>query len=145
MTTPKRTDSAAELGRLEDALVDSILEASEAELRAELADAGEDADAILRRMDVLISAVKAECQLKRLRLAHEQVAEYHLLRFVANTQEQVIARARFEDARSRDSALSNKLLIAARNGQGASEHDLNSLADDHAELERLERDGEVSS
>lgn len=146
MTTPKRTDpTAAELGRLEDALVDSIMDASEADLRAELAEAGEDADAVLRRVDALIGAVKTECQLTRLRLAQEQVAEFHRARFVANTQQQAIARAHFDEARSRDSALSKKLLIAARNGQGASERDLNSLADDYAELERLERDGEGPS
>ena len=145
MTTPKRTDSAAELGRLEDALVDSILEASEADLRAEIVEAGEEADAILRRMDALIVAVKDECQLTRLRLAQEQVAEFQRARFVVTTQEQAITRARFEDARSRDSALSKKLLIAARDSQGASERDLNSLADDYAELERLEQDGEISS
>ena len=145
MTTPKRTDSAAELGRLEDALVDSILEASEADLRAELAEAGEDADAILRRMDALVVAVKAECQLIRLRLAQEQVAAFHRAKPAANAQQQATARARFEEARSRDATLSKKLLIAARNGQGASEGDLNSLADDYAELERLEQDGEISS
>ena len=122
-----------------------ILEASEADLRAEIAEAGEEADAILRRMDALIVAVKTECQLTRLRLAQEQMAEFQHARFVVTTQEQAIARARFEDARSRDSALSKKLLIAARNGQGASEGDLNSLADDYAELERLEQDGETSS
>ena len=96
-------------------------------------------------MDALIGAVKAECQLTRLRLAQEQVAEFHRVRIVANTREQATARVRFEEARSRDSGLSNKLLIAARNGQGASERDLGSLADDYAELERLEQDGEASS
>lgn len=146
MTTPKRTDpTAAELGRLEDALVDSIMDASEADLRAELAEAGEDADAVLRRMDALIVAVKADCQLTRLRLAQEQVAEFHRARLVPNTQDKAAMRARFDAARSQDSALSSKLLIAARNGQGATERDLGSLADDHAELERLEQNGEFSS
>jgi hypothetical protein len=145
MTTPKRTDSAAELGRLEDALVDSILEASEADLRAEVTEAGENANAILRRMDILIAAVKAECHLTRLRLAQEQLAEFHRVTVVADTQQRAVARTRFENARSRDPALSKKLLIAARNGQGASERDLDSLADDYAELERLEQEGEVSS
>jgi hypothetical protein len=145
MTTPKRTDSAAELGRLEDALVDSILAASEDELRAEIAEAGEDADAILRRMDCLVAAVKADCQLTRLRLAQEQALEFQRTRVVATTQEQAVARARFDAARSRDAILSKTFLVAARNGRGASERDLNSLAEDYAELEGLEQEGDISS
>jgi len=144
MTTPKRTDSAAELGRLEDALVDSILAASEEELRAEIAEVGEDAEAILRRMDSLVAAVKVDCQLTRLRRAQEQVLEFQRTRVVTTTQEQAIARARFDAARSQDATLS-KTLIAARNGRGASECDLNSLAEDYAELERLEQEGDLSS
>ena len=142
-TTPKRTDSAAELGRLEDALVDSILAASDEELRAEIAEAGEDAEAILRRMDSLVAAVKVDCQLARLRGAQEQVLEFQRPRVVTTAQEHAVARARFDAARS-DATLS-KTLIAARNGRGASERDLNSLAEDYAELERLEQEGDLSS
>jgi hypothetical protein len=145
MTTPKRMDSAAELGRLEDALVDSILAASEEELRAEIAQAGEDPDAILRRMDILVAAVKADCQLTRLRLAQEQVLEFQRTQVVATTKGQAIARARFDAARSRDAMLSQTFLLAARNGRGASERDLDSLAEDYAELERLEQEGGIPS
>jgi len=139
MSTPKRTDSAAELGRLEDALVDSILQSSETELREEITAAGEDADAILRRVDALIVSVKTECKLARLRAAQEEVQALHGIVHSVTTTERTAARARFDKARSQDSSLSKKLLLAARNGQGATGTDLDSLADDYAELERLEQ------
>ena len=50
------------------------------------------------------------------------------------------ARARFEKIRSRDPELASKMMMAARNGEGLSDKDMEGLLEDLAKLERL--DGE---
>jgi DNA-binding NtrC family response regulator len=50
------------------------------------------------------------------------------------------ARAKFEKIRARDPELASKMLMAARNGQGLSDNDMEGMLEDLARLERL--DGE---
>jgi hypothetical protein len=49
-------------------------------------------------------------------------------------------RAKFEKIRARDPELASKMLMAARNGQGLSDSDMEGMLEDLAKLERL--DGE---
>jgi hypothetical protein len=145
MSTPKRTDAAAELGRLEDALVDSILDASETEMREEIVAVGEDPDVIVRRIDALLVAAKAECAVARLRRAQDELRAFRTTVRSVTSQERDSARVRFEAARSCDRDLSAKLLLAARNGRGATERDMDSLIEDIAELERLKTESGENS
>jgi hypothetical protein len=50
------------------------------------------------------------------------------------------ARSRLQRLRSGDSELDSRMMLAARKGEGLSEKDLESLLEDLAELERLERE-----
>ena len=141
MSAPKRTDATAELGRLEDALVDSILNAEESNLREEVVAAGEDPDDIVRRIDTLFASAERSCARERLHVAQEELRSFRAAGKLLTAGERALARARFEDARSRDDGLSRKLLLAARKGQQATERDVESLVDDLAELNLLEETG----
>lgn len=138
MTMPKKGDPAAELVRLEDALIDSILDASETDLREEIIAGGTDPNSVIRRVEVLLSSVHSAWKLARVRIAKSK-RQGRALTSGTTPAERSQARARLDAVRRRDSELSSKLLLAARNGQGASERDLDSLASDLSELEQLEK------
>lgn len=139
MSTPKKPDRADEFDRFEDALADSILDASEPELRDEICAAGENPDSIIHSFDAMLVAAKATCATQRLRSAQAQVRAFHATLIPISDADRVAARARFDAIRANDQQLSSKLLLAARKRQGATERDVDSLADDYAELERLEQ------
>lgn len=140
MTTARKSGLATEVSCLEDALVESILEAGESELCEEIEASGEDPDAIIQRMDTLFETAKAECRIARLREAQESVREFQKTVRSLTPSERREARTRFDAIRSSDRDLEKKLLLAARNGQGATDHDLDSLAEDYDELERMEQE-----
>src|SRR4051812_28346842 len=80
MTPPKKPSNEDELRRIEDALVQSILDASPADLRAELAEAGDDPDARIADVDALISEAKAQFAKKRLEQARTEAAAFRAAR-----------------------------------------------------------------
>jgi hypothetical protein len=140
MSTLKKPNGTDEFDRFEDALVESILGASETELREEIRAAGEDPDAVIRSVDALLASAKGACATKRLRDAQENARAFRGGLRQPSPAERAAAQARLDAARAGDRDLSSKTLVAARNGQGATERDLDSLLDDIAELERLEQE-----
>lgn len=139
MTTAKKADETDEFERFEDALVDSILAASETDLRDELRAAGEDPDAVIRSVNALLASAQRACAGQRLRDAQENVRAFRAGARTPTPEERTAAQARLDAARAGDRTLSSKTLLAARNDQGATERDINSLLDDLAELKRLEQ------
>jgi hypothetical protein len=139
MTTAKKADETDEFERFEDALVDSILAASGTDLRDELRAAGEDPDAVIRSVDALLASAQRACAGQRLRDAQENVRAFRAGARTPTPEERTAAQARLHAARAGDRTLSSKTLLAARNDQGATERDINSLLDDLAELKRLEQ------
>jgi hypothetical protein len=139
MTTAKKADETDEFERFEDALVDSILAASGTDLRDELRAAGEDPDAVIRSVDALLASAQRACAGQRLRDAQENVRAFRAGARTPTPEERTAAQTRLDAARAGDRTLSSKTLLAARNDQGATERDINSLLDDLAELKRLEQ------
>jgi hypothetical protein len=140
MTTAKKADETDEFERFEDALVDSILAASGTDLRDELRAAGEDPDAVIRSVDALLASAQRACAGQRLRDAQENVRAFRAGARTPTPEERTAAQTRLDAARAGDRTLSSKTLLAARNGQGATERDINSLLDDLTELKRLEQE-----
>lgn len=140
MTTAKKADETDEFERFEDALVNSILATSGTNLREELRAGGEDPDDVARSVDALLASAKRGCAAQRLRDAQENVRSFRAGGRGLTPAERAVAQARLDAARAGDRTLSSKTLLAARNGQGTTERDLESLVDDLAELERLEQE-----
>jgi hypothetical protein len=143
MTGSRKNPARDQLDRIEDALIESILGASEAELRKEMAERGEDPDKCLLRIEQIIADAKAACGKRRMEGAKSELQEWRAGQPKTLKFDRQAARARFEKMRSRDPELASKMLLAARKGEGLSEKDMAGLLDDLARLERL--DGEDGS
>ena len=142
MTTPKKNVVRVELDRIEEALVQAILDSSETELLEDLKVAGEDPDKILAEFDALIANAKKTCAKRKFDKAKSGLAAWRAGKGNVVGFDREAARARFEKIRTRDPELASKMMMAARNGEGLSDRDLEGLLEDIARLERL--DGEES-
>jgi hypothetical protein len=143
MTGSRKNPAREQLDRIEDALIESILGASEAELREEMAERGEDPDKCLLRIEQIIADAKAACGKRRMERAKSELQEWRAGQPKTLKFDREAARARFEKMRSRDPELASKMLLAARKGEGLSEKDMEGLLEDLARLEQL--DGEDGS
>ena len=139
MSTSKKPTPCEELERIEDALLDSILNASGDELREELAAAGIDPESCIAEVDATIAAARAQCARKRLDDARAELANWRTSGAKASVTALDAARAKFERLRSGDQALNRKMMLAARKGEGLSDSDVEGLLADLAALEDLER------
>jgi hypothetical protein len=133
----KPKPKASELERIEDGLVDSLLEASGEELRREIIELEGSAEEVIARVDDTIRSAQATSARRRLDLARKELAEWRAGE-APTTTEREAARERLTRLRSGQGDAS--MMMAARKGQGLSESDEQGLVEDMAELERLERD-----
>jgi hypothetical protein len=140
MTAPKKTTAREELARIEDAFVQAILDSSESELREDMKAAGEDPDACLKEIDALIASASATSAKQRFAQAKSELAAWRSEESNVVGFDRDAVRARFESIRSRDPELASKMMMAARKGEGISDHDMEGLLEDLAKLERLERE-----
>jgi hypothetical protein len=121
-------------------LVEAILNSSEAELREDMKARGEDPDKCLAEMESLISRVKAVCARHRFDRAKTELKDWRAGKSNVVGFDRETARARFEKIRARDPELASKMMMAARNGEGLSDSDIEGLLENLAKLEHL--DGE---
>jgi hypothetical protein len=138
MTGSRKNSTREQLDRIEDALIESILGASEAELREEMAERGEDPDTFLLRIEQIIAGAKAACSKRRMERAKSELQEWRARQTKTLKFDRGVARARFEKMRSQDPELATRMLLAARKGEGLSEGDMEGLIEDLAKLERLD-------
>lgn len=138
MSTSKKPTPREELERIEDALVESILNASGEELREELAAAGLDPESCIAEIDATIASAKAECARKRLSQARAELAAWRKGGAKGNVTALDAAREKFARLRSGDPELSQRMMLAARKGEGLSDSDMEALLEDLAALEELE-------
>lgn len=138
MSNSKKPTPREELKRIEDALVDSILNASGDELREEYAAAGLDPDSCIAEVDATLAAAKAESARKRLIEARTELAAWRRRGAKADVTARDAARAKFELLRSGDQDLERRMMLAARKGDGLSDRDMEALLEDLAALEKLE-------
>ena len=138
MSTSKKPTPREELERIEDALVESILNASGDELREEFAAAGLNPDSCIATVDATIAEAKGESARKRLKEARTELAAWRQRSPRADVTALNAARAKLERLRSGDQDLKQRLMLAARKGEGLSESDMEALLDDLAALDELE-------
>lgn len=138
MTTSKRP-SSGQLQRIEDALVESLLQLSDQELRKELTDDGIDPEACIAEVDAAMAAVKEDVAREKLSNARIELSEWRNRRTNVDAAAKAAARRMLDQIRADDPALDKKITLAARKGEGLSERDLEGLIDDLAALEKLEQ------
>jgi hypothetical protein len=129
----------SELERIEDALVDSLLDASGEDLRREIADLGGNADAVIARADATIRSARAASALRRLEQAKSELAAWRTGQRPTTTEREA-AQVRLGRLRSAQFDPGVPTMMAARKSEGLSESDEQGLIEDLAELERLERE-----
>ena len=140
MSTSRKPTASEELEHIEDALVETLLNATGQELRDEMTAAGINPDACIAEAEAAISSARAESSRRRLEDARTALNAWRARSGSTGDTEREKAKARLQRLRSSDSALDLKMTMAARNGEGLSERDLEGLIEDMAELERLERE-----
>jgi hypothetical protein len=140
MTSANKTSARDELLRIEDAIVRSIVEASEADLREDLAVAGEDPAKCLAEFDAVVVRAKAAAAKQCLERAKAQAAAWRSGKNKVVPFDREAVRARFESIRACDPELASKMMMAARKGEGVSDRDMEGLLEDLAELDRLEHE-----
>jgi hypothetical protein len=138
MTSQKKVTAAEELGRIDKAIDESILGASASELREEMAAEGEDAEKTVKVIDAAIARAKTTGGKRRLAQAKAELEERRNSSGSVVKLDREIARARFKEMKSKDPELASKMMMAARDGQGLSESDLEGLLDDIVELDGLD-------
>jgi hypothetical protein len=144
MSTPKKRTAHSELNAIEDAFIQSILDANSESLREELASLGLDPDHLISEIASTIECAKSLCAKQRLQKAKTELASFRSRKQELTSMEREAGRGRFERARSGDKEFASKLLIAARKGEGLSDSDLESVVGDLAELQHLENEDEES-
>jgi hypothetical protein len=143
MTGSRKNLAREQLERIEDALIESILGASEAELREGIAERGENPDKCLLRVEQIIASAKVVCGTRRMARAKSELQQWRAGQPKSLKFDREAARLRFEKIRSQDPELASKMLLAARKGEGLSERDMEGLLEDLVRLKRL--DGEDGS
>ena len=133
MTGDQKNERNA-LDRLTDALVDDILDASNEELLAEVAEDGIDlAGRVGKLREVFEGAVtevgKAKLAAARRAAANAERSGARVVRIDRDD-----SRRRYDAMIAQDPNLTEKLTLAARKGEGQSERDIESAIEDLAEL-----------
>lgn len=123
----------AALGRLADALVEDILNASDEEMLAEARHDHADPDAVVAAMRVQFEKAVLAAGKARLDAARAAVAGLRPAGAVTRL-DPAEARQRLERAMTQDPETARKLTLAARKGEGLSDSDVTGMLEDLAEL-----------
>ncbi|TYO65358.1 hypothetical protein FXV83_16810 [Bradyrhizobium hipponense] len=124
------------LSKLDRAIDDSILEASEADLREDFKEAGDDFEKAVARAGRALEQAKARAARMRFERAQDESKAYREQENVKSF-DLAKARRRFDGMRSGEVADS---IMAARKGGKLSERDEENLLKDLAQLEALENE-----
>jgi hypothetical protein len=124
------------LSKLDQAIDDSILEASEADLREDFKEAGDDFDKAVARAGQALEQAKARAARMRFKRAQDESKTY---REQENVRSFDLAKARRRLDGIRSGEVENAMM-AARKGGKLSQRDEENLLKDLAQLEALEND-----
>jgi hypothetical protein len=124
------------LSKLDQAIDDSILEASEADLREDFKEAGDDFDKAVARAGRALEQAKARAARMRFKRAQDESKAY---REQENVRSFDLAKARRRLDGTRSGEVENAMM-AARKGGELSQRDEENLLKDLAQLEALEND-----
>jgi hypothetical protein len=134
----KRPTDMERLSKFSEALDESIIEASEKDLREEFAEAGDDFDKAVTRVGSTIERAKAAAGRVRLERAKREMKSFHEQQDVRPV-DLAKARRRLADMRAGDP---NDTMMAARKGGRLSERDEEGVLKDLAQLDVLEEEAE---
>ncbi len=134
--TGKRT-SKDELGKLDDAIDESILAASSEELLDELAALGMDPDAVVSEIDAATARAKIAGGKRGLERARQAVLAFKA-RPNISSEDRAAVRGKLDEMRAGDGAKASDMMMAARKGKGLSDRDEDGILDDLAHLAALE-------
>lgn len=137
MSGSDKPTAKEQLQRVEDALLESILNATPNELREEISAAGGDPEAFIADVEATIAAAKAACARQRLQDARSKLAEWRNEKATAGVESLAAARDKLQRVRSGDKALHEKMMLAARKEKGLSDSDFDGLLEDLVDLEKL--------
>jgi hypothetical protein len=124
------------LSKLDRAIDDSIVEASEADLREDFKEAGDDFDKAVARAGRALEQAKARAARMRFKRAQDESKAYREQEDVKSF-DLAKARRRLDGIRSGEV---ENAMVAARKGGKLSQRDEENLLKDLAELEALEND-----
>ncbi|GAC1343537.1 MAG: hypothetical protein NVSMB18_19540 [Acetobacteraceae bacterium] len=130
------TKGEMELERLQDALIEDVLSASDEEILSEAREDGLDPAAISKEMLSLLEAAELKVGKERMAAAKAGAAAARRLGSAAPADVSMMRAAAANDAEAR------RLTMAARNGSEQSERDLEGIAEDLAELGTIPPDPE---
>jgi hypothetical protein len=122
--------------KIGEAIDESIIDASEKELREDFAEQGHDFDKAVARVGSTIERAKASAAKMRFELAKRDMKEFHDQSNV-RTLDLAKARRRLDGMVAGDAA---DTMMAARKGGKLSERDEDGIVDDLAQLEALENE-----
>jgi hypothetical protein len=124
------------LSKIDEAIDESIIEASEKEIREDFAEQGHDFDKAVARVGSTIEKAKASAAKMRFELAKREMKEFHD-RSNVSTLDLTKARRRLDGMVAGDAS---DTMMAARKGGKLSERDEDGIVDDLAQLEALENE-----
>jgi hypothetical protein len=133
--TNQRSDSDR-LSKIDKAIDESILEASEADLREDFVEMGDDFDMAVARVGLSIEEAKANAAKMKFELARREMNEFHE-RSNVTVLDTEKARRRRDEIRT---GVAGDTMMAARKGGKLSERDEDGVIDDLAQLEALENE-----
>ncbi|WP_288903031.1 hypothetical protein [uncultured Sneathiella sp.] len=139
MRKPNKPSARTELERIENALIESILQTSEEELRDELSAAGIDPDSEIANVRHVIEQATEESTSKRLGELRMELEAWRGRNLNVSRESLASAQKNLDLIRSGDKELDNKITLAARKGEGLSDSDLEGLLEDLVALEELDR------
>jgi hypothetical protein len=140
MTDPEKKTAREELERIEDALVDSLLDATIEDLHKEISASGGDLVALVATFDAALASGRTHSARARLERVRAELSAWQTKSVPVSALERSAAQTRFERLRSGIDDPDSKMMMAARKGEGLSEKDLEGLINDMVEVERLERE-----
>jgi hypothetical protein len=139
MNSPRKPTASDELERIEDALVESLLEADGQDVRGDIGASGDPA-ALISNVDAAIASARADAAQARLERARAELSAWQAKSGPISPLAREAARTRFERLQSDKFNPEAKMTMAARKGKGLSDSDLEGVLEDMADLERLEND-----
>jgi hypothetical protein len=134
-----------DFSRLADALIDDLLAQPDEEIVAEAEQAGDDIQLIVAQVDSEIAAATATAGKRRLEAARAQLDSLRSLRRKPSltglpraSKEQILRRFA-----ANDNPLQKRLTMAARNGEGLTEDEVDTILLDLLELGALDEQGNM--
>ena len=122
------TKEEVELKRLQDALIEDVLSASDEEILSDAREDGLDPAAVSRGMLSLLEAAELKVGKAKMAAAKAGAAAVRTMGTLARTDVSILRVTAANDAEAR------RLTMAARNGSEQSDRDLEGIAEDLAEL-----------